>query len=86
MRGNKEMKIKYEIDTEEINKNFTEGQIKAYIKEYGISYIEAVAYLYFYNYAHVRLDDFKKNFGRQMFVKHAKVLPQFLKKCEEVNK
>lgn len=82
------MKIKYEIDTEEINKNFTEGQIKAYMKEYDISYIEAVTYLYFFNYAHVRLDDFKKDFGRQMFLKHAKVLPMIFKeakgeKCEE---
>lgn len=73
------MKIKYEIDTEEINKNFTEGQIKAYMKEYDISYVEAVAYLYFFNYAHVRLDDFKKDFGRQMFLKHAKVLPMIFK-------
>ena len=78
------MKIRYEIDTEEINKDFTEGQIKTYMKEYDIGYLEAVAYLYFYNYAHVRLDDFKKDFGRQMFVKHAKVLPRILKEVKDV--
>lgn len=78
------MKIRYEIDTEKVKLDFSEGQIKRYMKEYGISYLEAVAYLYFYNYAHVRLDDFKKDFGRQMFVKHAKVLPRILKEVEDV--
>lgn len=78
------MKVRYEIDTEEINKDFTEGQINAFMKEFGISYLESVAYLYFWNYAHIRLDDFKKDCGRQMFVKHAKVLPRILKEVEDV--
>lgn len=77
------MKIKFEIDTEEVNKNFTNGQIKSFMVEYQISYMEAVAYLYFYNYAHVRLSDFKKDFGRQMFVKHAKCLPKIFKEIKE---
>lgn len=78
------MKIRYEIDTEEINKDFTEDQINTFMKEFGMSYLESVAYLHFYNYANVILEDCKKDCGRQMFVKHAKVLPRILKEVEDV--
>lgn len=76
------MKLKFEIDTEEIEKEYSSGQIESFMKEYNFTYLEAVAYLYFFNNAHVVLQDFKKDCGKEMFKKHAKVLSMFLKDIE----
>lgn len=74
----------YEIKTDELEKNFSDKQVKAYMELYKISYLEAVTYLYFYNYASVQIDDFKFDCGRPMFLKFAKVLPKILRvhKCQ----
>ena len=69
------------IDTEKVEKHFNKGQILAYSKELKISDIGALAYLYFYNFVSISLNDLKTNCGRPMYREFAhgfdKMLSEF---------
>ena len=59
------------INQELLSLHHSEGQIKAYMREYNFTYIQAVLYLWAFNNAHIHLEDFKTDCGRPMFKKFA---------------
>lgn len=73
------------LSKEKINKYFSDEKIIAYMKEHNLSVTESILYLWFYNNAHVTLDDFKKDNGRQMFVKFAKTMTDFIEEFKNNN-
>lgn len=62
------------LSDEKISEYFNDGQIQAYMKEHNLTRIDSFFYLWFFNYAHVRMNDFSKDCGRPMFVKFAKAI------------
>ena len=47
--------------------HFTEGQIKAFMKEYDFNYIQSVLYLWFFNNVSISPKDLKTESGRPMY-------------------
>ncbi len=64
-------------------KNEYKDKIKIFMKEYNLTELESLCYLYFFNNAHIRLNDFKNDFGRPMFVKFAKCVGEILESEEQ---
>lgn len=71
------------LSKEKINKHFSDEKIQAYMQELVLTKLESILYLWFYNNAHVVLDDFKKDNGRQMFVKFAKSITDLINECKK---
>lgn len=66
------------IDTEKVEKHFNKGQILAFSKELQVSDFGALAYLYFYNFVSISLNDLKKDCGRAMYREFALGLDEML--------
>lgn len=69
-----------------INKKIKEeykDKIKIFMNEYNFTELESLCYLYFFNNAHIRLKDFKDDFGRPMFIKFARCVGELLESEEE---
>ena len=73
------------LSKDKINKYFNDGQIRAYMREFNLTEQESILYLYFFNYAHITIDDFEKDCGRQMFVKFAKTITNLMKEFNNDN-
>ena len=71
------------LSKEKINKHFSDEKIQAFMQELELTKLECILYLWFYNNAHVKLDDFKKDCGRQMFVKFAKSITDLINECKK---
>lgn len=71
------------LSKEKINKHFSDEKIQAYMRELGLTKLESILYLWFYNNAHIKLDDFKKDNGRPMFVRFAKSITDLIKECKK---
>ena len=61
----KQIIIKLNKDLLDIH--FTEGQIKAFMREYNFNYIQSVLYLWFYNNVSISPKDLKTDTGRPMY-------------------
>lgn len=59
--------MKYVIDEETLSKNFREGQIEYFIKEYNFSRLEALIYLWSFNNFSTNTDEVKEDLGRPMY-------------------
>lgn len=70
--------MKLQIDMEKIYKDFPDGKIKAFMKEYNLTELESVLYLYGFNYISISPDDRNKNCGREMYLKFAKGMARIL--------
>lgn len=64
--------MKYVIDDEKLSQEFTEEQIKGIMKLYYFSRLEALIYLWSFNYFITNTDEIKKDLGRPMYRKLAK--------------
>ena len=64
--------MKIELNKEKVEGNFTEGQIKGFMKDLNMTYIEAVCYLYFFNNVSITTQERNKDCGRAMYIKFAK--------------
>lgn len=73
------------LSKEKINKHFSDEKIQAFMQELGLTKLECILYLWFYNNAHITLDDFKKDCGRQMFVKFAKTITNLMEEFKNDN-
>lgn len=71
------------LSKEKINKHFSDEKIQAYMRELGLTKLECILYLWFYNNAHVTLYDFKKDNGRPMFVRFAKSITDLINECKK---
>jgi hypothetical protein len=77
------MAIIIKFNKEKIKKDFSEGKIKAYAIEKGLSEVGALAYLYFFNYVSISADMQRKDSGRAMYVEFAKGLERMIRDyCE----
>lgn len=59
--------MKYVIDDEKLSQEFTEGQINGIMKLYSFSRLEALIYLWSFNYFITNTDEVKKDLGRMMY-------------------
>lgn len=75
--------LELQIDKDEIAEHFSEGQIKGFMKDLDMTYLEAVCYLYFYNNVGISTRDRSKDNGRPMYVKFAKSISGIIKEKEE---
>lgn len=70
------------LSDEKIAEYFNDKQIEVYMREYNFTRIESFFYLWFFNYAHVRSNDFSNDLGRPMFVKFAKSIGNAINKLQ----
>lgn len=75
-RGEKVMLI--EIDEKKVFEHWTEERIEGYAKELNMTYLEAMLYLWLFNFVSVSSDDQKKDCGREMYKKFARGMAEFL--------
>ena len=69
----------FEIDEKKIfEQHWSEARIKGYAKEFNMSYLEALLYLWFFNNVSVSTDDQRKDLGREMYRKFARGTARFL--------
>lgn len=68
----------FEIDEEKVFEHWTEARIEGYAKEFNMTYLEAMLYLWFFNNVSVSTDDQRKDLGREMYRKFAKGTARFL--------
>lgn len=66
------------VDEEQIFKHWTEERIEGYARDMGITYLEAILYLWLFNFVSISRDDWEKNCGREMYKKFAKGFVRFL--------
>lgn len=59
--------MKYVIDDEKLSQEFTEGQINGIMKLYRFSRLEALIYLWSFNYFITNTDEVKEDLGRPMY-------------------
>ena len=64
--------MKIELDTELIQKNFSDGQIQGFMRELNLTYFETVLYLWFYNHVSISTKERDTDNGRPMYIKFAK--------------
>lgn len=64
-------------------KNEYKDSIKTFMNEYNLTELESLCYLYFFNNAHIHLQDFKDNKGRPMFIKFAKCVGKILERTKQ---
>lgn len=66
------------LNQELLNLHHSEGQIKAYMREYNFTYIQAVLYLWFYNNVSISPKDLKTDCGRPMYKQFAESVRELL--------
>lgn len=71
--------MKITVDTNLIQEHFTEGQIKGFMRDLSLSYIEAVLYLWFYNNVSITNKERNTDSGRPMYIKFAKSAGKIIK-------
>lgn len=67
-----------EIDEKKVFEHWTEARIEGYAKELEMTYLEAILYLWLFNFVSVSTDEQKNNCGREMYKKFAKGVARFL--------
>lgn len=67
-----------EIDEKKVFEHWTEARIEGYAKELNMTYLEAMLYLWFFNFVSVSTDDQRKDSGREMYKKFARGTARFL--------
>lgn len=72
-------KVKIELDTELIKGNFSEGQIKGFMRELNLTYFETVLYLWFFNNVSITNKERDSDAGRPMYIKFAKNVGKLVK-------
>lgn len=73
--------MKIEIDDKLIQEHFSEGQIKGFMQDLELNYIETVLYLWFYNYCSISSKEIDIDNGRPMYIKFAKSAGRIFKKA-----
>lgn len=72
--------MKFEIDEEKIYKHYwSKERIEGYAKRNNSTFLEALLYLYFFNYVSVSNKDQSENLGREMYKKFASGTARFLR-------
>lgn len=66
------------IDEVKVFKHWTEARIEGYAKELGMSYLEALIYLYAFNFISISTEDQRKDCGREMYKKIARGIARLL--------
>jgi len=71
--------LDFELDIEKIGEHFSEGQIKGFMVDLDMTYLEAILYLWFFNYVSITNQDRNKDCGRAMYIKFAKAITEITK-------
>lgn len=74
--------MNFSIDVSKVEKHFSKEKIKAYIKENNFTYIEALFYLYAFNFVSISMQDLKKDCGREMYREFARGLGRMIAEFE----
>ena len=74
---------KITIDTDIIQKHFSEGQIQGFMNDLQLSYTETILYLWLFNYVSICPKDLKTDLGRPMYLKFAKGISKIFKVDDE---
>ena len=70
--------MKLEIDDSLIQKHFTDGQIKGFMRELNFDKIQTLMYLWFFNFVSIQLQDLRKDGGRGMYRKFAESVGEII--------
>lgn len=71
--------MKITIDIDLISKHFSDGQIKGFMNDLELNYIEAVLYLWFFNNVSITSKERDTDCGRAMYIKFAKSVGKVIK-------
>lgn len=72
------------INFADLAKEFSEGQIEHYSKDFNGSKTQALLYLWLFNHFHTNIDEVSTDLGRPMYRKLAEVLDRIIKEQSDV--